>query len=169
MGSGGADPVNIFVDRVPDPTQCLPRALVPGQPGSEDAGRVSCRVFELWFAAGACACNQHRGRQAVTADLEAAAESAAARQDLCDTEASPNCESACVCEIRQTEGADLATCQSDVEVSEAVYGFCYVDPAAGFGTPELVEDCPVNDRRRLRFLGADTPAADADVFIGCTG
>ena len=46
-------------------------------------------------------------------------------------------------------------------------GWCYIDAELGIGNPALVSQC--NPPRQLRFVGNDTPASGATVFIACLG
>jgi hypothetical protein len=46
-------------------------------------------------------------------------------------------------------------------------GFCYVDAASGVGTDELVQECPVGRKRRLRLVGDDIPKSGASTFVMC--
>ena len=81
----------------------------------------------------------------------------------------PACDSACACELQQPDGSDLVACQNDEVIADGIYGFCYIDEDAGIGNPALVADCPESMKRRLRFVGDNTPAADAVVFLACAG
>jgi hypothetical protein len=70
----------------------------------------------------------------------------------------------------------LYACQNDVTTPTNVVGFCLIDQMltddggapAPLGNPELVAECPSNERRLLRFVGAETPAAGSLIFLGCT-
>jgi hypothetical protein len=86
---------------------------------------------------------------------------------LCGGSGPLSCDLGCVCEIQQTLGADLSACQDRETVPDTVFGFCYIDADIDLGNPELVADCPAVGRRWLRFVGADTPAPGASVFITC--
>ena len=91
------------------------------------------------------------------------------RQGLCGADPLPTCESYCLCEIEQLEGADLSVCQNTVTPPLDLYGYCYVDADQGIGNSEIVEDCPPTGRRLLRFVGDDTPTNRSIAFISCTG
>ncbi|MEZ4225431.1 MAG: hypothetical protein R3B13_31050 [Polyangiaceae bacterium] len=70
----------------------------------------------------------------------------------------------CLCELG--EATSKASCENDVAASGI--GWCYVDPSQGVGRDEVIpSEC--NPRRQLRFVGPDTPAAQAVVFIACVG
>lgn len=169
-GGSAGSVSNIYLDQIrAGDGQCLPRALVPNPPGTAGAGQVPCAIYELRFPAAACQCDPARGRADVSATRAAQVRQNAMNNGVCGTDGGLACEQACICELLQTAGSELDTCLTEEVVPQSVYGFCYVDPAAGFGVESLVADCPENQKRRLRFVGADTPAADGASFIGCTG
>src|SRR5262249_19720268 len=72
----------------------------------------------------------------------------------------------CFCEIVQTTGAALASCQNDL-VSSGADGWCYVDDT--HGNPQLVSRCPESEQRQIHFVGAGKPANGAPTFIICWG
>ena len=84
----------------------------------------------------------------------------------------------CFCEVPQltgaATGAPLWTCQNDpsempVDQSGAVVdGYCYVDADQGVGNPEVVERCPEDDRRLLRFVGDGQARNGHTLFLACT-
>ena len=61
----------------------------------------------------------------------------------------------------------MSSCQNDKSASGI--GWCYVDPDRGIGNPSLVAKCTDTSRRVVRFVGEDTPASGASVFIACEG
>ena len=80
----------------------------------------------------------------------------------------------CTCElqqVQQVQGANapeaLRSCQQDAAPS-GLEGWCYVDPARGIGSAELVSSCAASERRRLRLLGSGL-AEGASVLLVCPG
>jgi hypothetical protein len=109
------------------------------------------------------------GRQPVQTDRKPAID--AAKKD-------PTYETAqwnCFCEIKQVLGEDLVACQKQtanppINASmQPVNGWCYVDPAAGVGNPDIVEKCPDTEKRIVRFVGEGGAKAGATLFITCSG
>ncbi len=138
--------------------QCLAQKLTP-----DAEGQVACSVLEARHTSdGACSCDSGMDRFPVPA------------ADQCYEQAAladPRAKTAqwnCFCEITQASGADLGTCQSALEATDA-NGWCYVDPGLTppLGNPALVKGCPWADRRLLRFVGAGTPLPGSTVFVGC--
>ena len=67
---------------------------------------------------------------------------------------------------RQNDTTDLP---SNPDTGELASGWCYIDVSSSppVGSPELVEACPDDARRRLRFVGTDTPKAGSTLFLAC--
>jgi hypothetical protein len=142
-------------------TPCLPRPLV-----STD-GRVSCTVMEVEPSQESCeTCAATPGRREVpNGALRAALGQELERRGLCGGSTSTSCDRYCACEIEQLAGDDLAACQQETTVPEDLHGFCYVDEENG--APELLAACPVENKRRLRFVGSGTPALGTTVYLAC--
>jgi len=94
----------------------------------------------------------------------------------CGTDQTPRCEDRCYCQLVQFSGAELLTCEGAASDPGTQYGYCYVDPqidsnadGAPDANPALLAECKDTERRKLRFMGAELPAADATVFIACVG
>jgi hypothetical protein len=142
-------------------------------PGSADYGTVNCRLIGVTEPTGQCACN------GVTRLLPGEAEQAVVRRKLetlglCGRNTGKDCAAFCACEVPQTRGAGLEACQNDSseaprdpDSSQAVNGWCYVDPANGFGSPSLVQDCPAANPRNLRVLGSAAPQPKERLFSVC--
>jgi hypothetical protein len=130
----------------------------------DDTGRIECRVLESSF--GSCDCTGPGRSPATSADVAAVANQLE-NNGQCGGPPGNDCASVCACELTQFEGADLDTCQDDLVDPEKLNGFCYVDPAAGAGNPQLVAGCGADQKQRLRFLGNDVPAADKLAMIVC--
>jgi hypothetical protein len=77
----------------------------------------------------------------------------------------------CFCEILQLSGDELTTCEDneDPAASAQGNGWCYIDATVGIGNPALVEGCPANERRLVRFVGEGEPVTGSTVFVTCSG
>ncbi|HEY8944051.1 MAG TPA: hypothetical protein VIM73_07310, partial [Polyangiaceae bacterium] len=94
----------------------------------------------------------------------------------CGTAANPtSCESYCLCEIEQFEGANFRRCIEEVTTPSDIHGYCYVDPTASpddrarMAAEQIVASCPNTQRRLLRFAGDNVPAKGAVALIACLG
>lgn len=159
-GHGYNPNMSALVERMKDwfGQPCLPRPLAV-----DDEDRIGCRIAETSF--GSCDCSAPGRSPATSADL------ALIQNDLevfgyCGGSTGVSCASACACELAQLEGDDLEACQTDPAELD-LHGFCYVDPAAGAGSSELVAACPASQKHRLRFLGDNVPAVDTVNVIIC--
>lgn len=180
-GAGGTLFVNqILQGQGGGPLKCLPRALSVGPPGSANDGRVSCVVAEL--KPEGCDCSQ-----TARAPLSASVLSATRRQlqltGSCGGNNGASCDSFCGCGIEQPpgvasdHGSELYACQNDLTVAASVNGFCMIDQErtdesgapAPLGNPAIVAECPANQKRLLRFVGAGQPATGAMTFLACPG
>jgi hypothetical protein len=83
----------------------------------------------------------------------------------------------CLCEVTQLEGNDLNECQSVKDLPLLSSGgnnggWCYVDPGAvpadkSEAAAAIVEKCPANEKRTIRFVNAKTE--NTTLFITCLG
>lgn len=147
---------------------CLPTRLYP-----DGRGQVPCFVVEgkSVGAAEAESCNACAapGRQEVL-DLE---------RGLVDRMKAENPSAAldCFCNIEQYDTQDPdwnhPPCQHDKATApldgqgHPVNGFCYLSDEQGIGDPEILDSCPREEKRGLRFVGAGVPEADAVVYVVC--
>lgn len=180
--SGGVQ--NRFIDQIVlgqagGPPKCLPRSLGAGLPGRDDDGRVPCAIGEL--KPSACDCSQP-ARAPLSASLLSALRQKMRTSGACDTSTTVSCDTLCGCEIVQTPGlasdpgSELHACQNELSPGASVAGFCEIDQMrtdasgapAPLGNPELVAQCPSNEKRLLRFVGAGEPASEASSFISCS-
>jgi hypothetical protein len=138
---------------------CLPRLF-----DVDAEGRIDCRVAEA--SLNACDCSAPGRTPATSADV-ATIEQELEATGVCGGGSGISCASLCACELAQLEGDALETCQNQTTDPGDLYGFCYVDPAAGAGNPALVQGCRAEQQRRLRFLGVNVPAADKLTMIVC--
>lgn len=153
---------------------CLNRPL------SEQGGKLDCAVIEAVTNSVWADCID-KGRQLVPQALAEAVRRQMKADEMCDLgEGSVACDSLRFCALQQlTDDMDPATqpltrCQNEpgFETMSTVPGFCYIDPALGIGSKELVGNCPANQQRKLRIVGdADLKRAPAPgwTFIACSG
>ncbi|MFZ5890137.1 MAG: hypothetical protein ACOY0T_03635 [Myxococcota bacterium] len=140
---------------------CLSEPIIP-----DANGAIACHVLEVTSGTGACACTG-AGRSAASANSAAAIRSRLAAALYCGGAGQPSCESLCVCEVAQLPTAQLAACQNDANVPADAAGFCYLDQARNLGAPSLLESCPVDRKRRLRFVGPDIPRPGSATYVFC--
>jgi hypothetical protein len=155
--------VSALVDR-------MKSALAPAclaTPLETDAnGAVSCDVLEVRATSGACSCTgAGRGEPSVAS---AAGLRARLKESLyCGAAGQPSCESLCVCGLEELAPSALPACQNDAVVPAGLAGYCYIDTDKGLGSAKLVESCPVDRKRRLRFVGTDLPRAGSSTYVLC--
>jgi len=149
--------------------QCLPRALTP-----DEKKKVSCLIIEgRRTDAGQCSCEG----AGLAARQDVQPEHQAALDKIAEDETLQGVGLNCFCEVKQLDGEDLEACQydkSDAPVNasgEPVNGWCYIDATPGrqAGDPALVENCPVTEKRKLRFVGEGEPLTNSTLFITCSG
>jgi hypothetical protein len=88
---------------------------------------------------------------------------------FCGGTSGVECEDYCICPIPQAEGDSATDCLNNPIPAESRSGWCYVDPARGRGSDELVAHCPGTQRGTVRIL----PEVVADVskvyVLACLG
>jgi hypothetical protein len=168
--------VAAIVDRLKEALKgrCLPRELVPEQdPASPDYNKVPCAVIEATPSpTGACTCDAAQRRAPPEGEeIQEAVRKQLSVTGICGDAPLQACSSFCLCEILQTEDADLNACQQQAAFAAGAspIGYCYVDAEQGIGNPEIVASCPASSRRLLRFVGDNTPAKGSVAFIACLG
>ena len=74
----------------------------------------------------------------------------------------------CACQINQVAaGPHLQACVSE-SIASGIEGWCYVDPAQDpTHNNDLVASCPADQKRIIRFMGDNVPAAGSLTFIYC--
>jgi hypothetical protein len=143
--------VGAIIERLKDALKgkCLPRKIQ-----TDDMGQVLCRVVEAQKAD--CDCTLP-GRAETDSAILAAVRKQLKLSGQCGKSGQESCETWCQCEVKQEQGAALASCQA----GGAPAGYCYVnDPKSA-----LLKDCPENQKQLLRFA----PAPNAVAFIACLG
>ena len=144
----GAGEANAALSR-----RCFPKRLeVELDPSSADFGRTTCEVYEV-FIEGSAACSCNSPGYSVPARVPQPVVDELSRTGTC-AEGDPCCSNRCFCELQQLRGAELAACQNGTEnaLEPPPIGWCYVDPEQGVGTAEVVDSCPVDQKRLLRYL-----------------
>ncbi len=159
--------VSALVDRMKSaiaPT-CLAEPLEP-----DSTGAVDCELLEVTapMGGGCEPCDGAGREEGSRARVEALREQLASSR-YCGEPGQPDCEDLCVCGVPQIDGPNLTACQNDTLVPASLAGFCYVDDEQDLGNPELLRDCPVGRKRRLRVLGDMTLHAGASSFVLCGG
>jgi hypothetical protein len=154
--------VGAIIERLKDALKgkCLPRQIQ-----TDAAGQVLCKVVEAQKQG--CDCSLP-GRKEVDPKLLDPVRKQLKLTGQCGTGTQAPCEDWCQCEIKQFEGAELATCQAAGDPGDA--GYCYVDAEHDKGA--LLKDCPDTQRQLLRFRDKDqvkTPTQGSVAFIACLG
>lgn len=160
--SSGAGTSTVVVERVYGDT-CIPYNLE-----FSDDGMVACGVVEtsLEPAPEACDCSPQLGRSPIAEHVQAVIRRELENGDLCNAGGdTPACEELCMCEILQVSGDAQQACKNESEYASG-QGFCIVDPGHGEGDPELVDDCPLSQKKLLR-LGMTEPAPDTVLHLTC--
>jgi hypothetical protein len=160
--------VDAIVDRLGTAlqTRCLPREF------PVSGSTVLCSIVEA-IPQSDSGCNRP-GRQ--DADDAVIASTFARLEQLghCGKNGSLACAPShwTVCEITpstsDTNASGTADCLED-GASPSDTGWCYVDPARGFGDAELVEHCHPTEKRIVRFVDREgnTPTPGATVLVAC--
>lgn len=137
--------------------RCLSQSFDPiVDPQSASYGRVGCQMIAAWPAgAPECSCKAPGYAPANAAEREFAA-AQLFPAPACDSAPPPDY---CYCEFLQHSGDELAACQSRPSVGTydgSPTGWCYVEPALGFGTAEDVAECPAEQKHDIRYFPDDT-------------
>ena len=160
--TGGSLPIttNYYLARL-NSGSCLPRVLEV-----DSVGRVRCTVVEALPMA--CeVCGSELGRGSVTTFIADATRSQLQEEGSCGETGTPACDSFCLCAIPQLEGTELERCRTERVAPADLSGFCYIDPAQGFGNAEITAACPPAKQRELRFAGDGAPRAGSLAFLFC--
>jgi hypothetical protein len=73
------------------------------------------------------------------------------------------CEDYCMCEELPGTGADLGTCQNDLEASTQPGGWCFLSKSRAIGNPDLLRNCAGDNPAALRILGGQPD--DSSLFV----
>jgi len=150
---------------------CLPEAL----PIDPETGNAACFVLSARQETD-CSCAA-AGYSPVSDELSRVTRQTMRLSGFCSPSIGANisqipCEEVCVCKVDPAVGSSLSKCQSESEPDAATTGWCYVSDAGDAAQQALVEDCPMNQKQRLRFFGAVTEhpedePQDERLFLGC--
>lgn len=165
--------VRAIVDRLKEQLadQCLTRSLSikEGDKGPEAA----CKIIEAKrLGPGETAnCEAARARTPVEEAIDQIARRELEEKNQCKK---GECDKSQfqLCTITQiTSGTNPDAYESCLNKLEAPKGdgWCYVDPAKGLGSNDLVAKCPETARRKLRFVGLGTPETNTVTLYACAG
>jgi hypothetical protein len=167
-GYGYEPAVDAIVERLKVALQgrCPPRPLAV-EPGSD--GELPCVVVEALEQQDQCGCTA-AGRKPASANAAALVKKQLRESKACDFEGTASCDDYCFCEIAQAEGANRDSCLNEA-IDSGTPGYCYIDPYGDppVGNPALVEDCGATSKRKIRFVGPNTPTPGATAYIACLG
>lgn len=165
--------VDAIIDRLKEKLQgeCFGRQLRV----DPNTGNASCLVIEARTAeAGETCCDASKGRLPIpkTVDGESNPKYGGVLAAQEDEFAEPSWN--CFCEVAQlAAGAEREAClnESDPQADSQGDGWCYIDAAVvpPVGNPDLVESCPPDEKRLMRFVGSAEPQSGATVFVTCAG
>lgn len=127
----------------------------------DDAGLVPCIVLEATKIDGACpVCDDGTGVRSEASD--SAKSILAGDQTYIDNGLN------CVCAINQIQpGPGLDSCKHDDVATSA--GWCYLDDKDPNSNQNLLASCPANQKRLIRFVGAEVPKTGSLTFLQCKG
>jgi hypothetical protein len=151
--------------------KCLPRQLVPETDETLSTyGQVPCAVIEATFndGSGCAPCDGSQGRADPKPEIRPAVVENLAQTGQCGS-GGASCSDLCLCEILQLTGQQLNECQNLSVPPNNLYGYCYIDEAAGIGNAALLANCPPTQKRLLNFVGDNVPQPGAVAFIACIG
>jgi hypothetical protein len=159
--------MDAVVDRLKEPlsSSCFEDSL------SVDAeGRTHCQVVEIVTASGrecppADALPGRTLTEAANPQLYRSVLAELLSSGRCGGATTVACDDFCLYTIAELSGSDQAACQNELTATSP--GFCYIDASSGLGNPELVNTCPPNQKRLLRFTGENTPRAGALLALSC--
>ncbi|HEY3493118.1 MAG TPA: hypothetical protein VGK73_00475 [Polyangiaceae bacterium] len=143
---------------------CIERDLPAEQ--TADGERTTCAVIEA-HRAEACECDESLGRMEPSDDDVGDALGQLRSDHQCGDTTGIDCDSFCLCEIRELEGDDLSACQNELVEPTESHGFCYIDTQSGTVNPAIVRSCPGYAKRALRFTGEGVVTDGAFALVVC--
>lgn len=122
----------------------------------------SCSVLEVSPSGADCDAGREPADEALAGAVREHLRAAA----LC-SDPDGDCEELAVCAIEAFEpgSEDAKSCLTSP--AAAGNGWCYIDPEQGLGREVLVDGCPFDQRRRIRFVGSATPRPGALAVLAC--
>jgi hypothetical protein len=133
---------------------------------ADAAGRTACSIVTAATGAGACSCPAAEGLSKPSAEAVAPVLAQLEAVGYCGPGMA--CDSLCLCELTQLDGANLTACQN-ADVPPDVPGFCYLNAVKGeahAGTATLAQACVGAAPRRIRFTGG-APAESSLALLYC--
>jgi hypothetical protein len=129
------------------PARCMPRPL-----HVDEDGKVPCVITQATYQPPECGCTQP-GTRPAPAGIVAAVQKQLESLQQCGGDTGRACESYCLCQLDQFTGAAREQCLTSpsLTLTGTGAGWCYIDAEQGMGDPALVDVCPANHRRKLRF------------------
>jgi hypothetical protein len=177
--------MSAIVDRLKEALQgsCLRRQLA-----TDDQGQILCQVIEVTRPSDVAPCSGNLGRAEPQPEVASAVLQRMRSLDMCGAAANP-CEGFSLCRLLPVADENLDNCQNADDASLVGAGYCYIDAmtdtnddgvvqcqVAGdpdcIGNPAVVANCPVSERRLLRFSnppGAPVPLPfpNSTLFVAC--
>lgn len=142
--------------------RCLPRSLVVDPETQE----VPCVIVEATLTANEC--DPTKGRAAASTQVASAVQKQLEATGQCGAATGTPCDAYNLCELVQLSGSDRQACLTQPDYPPTSRpGFCYLDEAQEVGSPALLQGCPPDERRLLRFVGENTPSSGSLTFITC--
>jgi hypothetical protein len=145
---------------------CIETEL-PTEP-TDSGDRTTCTVIEAHRAAG-CGCEDSLGRLDPDDDSVEQALEQLRGDRQCGGTTGIDCDSFCLCEIRQLEDDELAACQNELVEPTDSHGFCYIDTQSSDVNHAIVRSCPGYAKRALRFSGEGVVTDGAFALVVCGG
>ena len=128
------------------PPLCLRRSL-PADTNTTDGTHI------LAALAPACNCTS-ASRSNASSAMANAVRAQLAELDTCSE---TDCASYCVCEVARATGDALQACLTEADpLPSTVNGWCYIDPAQGIGSADLMAACSTSTSM-LRVTGTAMP------------
>jgi hypothetical protein len=155
--------ITAIAERIPQlfPIECFPVPLWPFEDGSVPCTVIEANHADTYDAQGNPVCPPCEGARSTLSE----ADLAWLRTDSVCIENNLNC----ACELRQLQGDALQSCIRDDVVDPNLAGWCYVDGENPDANHKILQRCPADEKRRIRFVGRGIPAADSLQFISCRG
>jgi hypothetical protein len=135
--------------------------------GADGSGKTPCSVITA-TSTPTCSCPSAQGLKAVPPEASAPVLEQLAAVGYCGPGMA--CNSLCLCELTQLDGAALQACQT-ADQPPNVPGFCYLNAVPGeinVGAAQLAKDCVGPAPRRIRFTGG-APAQSSMALLYCPG
>jgi hypothetical protein len=148
---------NLFIEKWPtDTATCLPRAITV-----QSNCQIPCYLLST-TSSSACTCAS-QGLAVPSAAIDKSTRLALARDGNCDNDTTPACTAMCVCEVPQSNGADMASCRSDANATVSGPGWCYLSSVTNVAGVLPASSCG----QTIRVVG-NLPQ-NSTAYLACTG